>query len=172
MPDFKKAEYFLAAAYLIIIGFLGYMVERHESVLLLAGYTLVFIIYEWINKSTHSEALQFWIFVSIGARVGLFVATPHLSDDFYRFIWDGRLLANGIHPFAELPNYYLTHAVPGLNQWLFDHLNSQDYFTIYPPLAQYVFLVAVIVSPHSVLGSVIAMRVFILAAKFGTIALL
>ncbi|MEQ9229236.1 MAG: hypothetical protein RIF46_01035, partial [Cyclobacteriaceae bacterium] len=78
-------------------------------------------------------------------------ATPSLSDDFYRFIWDGRLLAHGIHPFAELPGFYLDPSlnIPGIDQSLFDNLNSKEYFTIYPPFAQLIFLISVLIFPKS-----------------------
>ena len=72
----------------------------------------------------------------------LLFSVPNLSDDFYRFIWDGRLLASGYHPFAEVPSYYIEHnlSIPGINAELFEKLNSPDYFTIYPPAGSVYFL--------------------------------
>jgi len=81
--------------------------------------------------------------VGLFARVSLFFSLPILSDDIYRFIWDGTLLKEGIHPFAELPSYYLEHPTNGLNQALYDQLNSPNYFTIYPPLNQVLFWLSV-----------------------------
>lgn len=33
---------------------------------------------------------------------------PSLSDDIYRFIWDGRAMLNGIHPFSMTPEQIIT----------------------------------------------------------------
>ena len=62
--------------------------------------------------------------------------------------------------------------VAGINQELYNQLNSKEYFTIYPPIAQYIFWVAVKISPHSILGSVIVMRGLILVAEIGSIVLM
>jgi alpha-1,6-mannosyltransferase len=95
------------------------------------------------------------------------LALPNLSDDFYRFIWDGRLLAAGYHPFAELPRYYIGHHanIPGIDQVIFNQLNSPDYFTVYPPVNQFVFWLSAKISPHSVLGSVVVIRALIILAE-------
>lgn len=141
---------------------------------MLPSYFLLFAIYAWTLKEVEESEITFWIYVAVGFRLSLLIALPNLSDDFYRFIWDGRLLANGIHPFAQLPGYYLENglAIPGIDQSLFNHLNSQNYFTVYPPLAQFVFWIAVLISPQSLLGSVVVMRVFILGAEIGSLFLL
>jgi hypothetical protein len=36
-------------------------------------------------------------------RLLLLFAVPALSDDFYRFLWDGRLSLEGINPFLYTP---------------------------------------------------------------------
>ena len=51
-------------------------------------------------------------------------------------------------------------------------MNSPDYFTIYPPVAQLVFWISVKLAPGSVYGSAIVMRLLILAAEVGSVLLL
>ncbi|HEX9017253.1 MAG TPA: hypothetical protein VF960_14780, partial [Chloroflexota bacterium] len=36
-------------------------------------------------------------------RVGLLATTPSLSDDVYRYVWDGKVIAAGIDPYAYPP---------------------------------------------------------------------
>lgn len=166
--------YLLFFVSLVAHFFIAYKVPRHETAMLMALYFLLFAIYVWILKSASSGEIKFWIFGSILFRLTLILALPALSDDFYRFIWDGRLLNNGFHPFAQLPGFYLENGlnVPGIDQSLYDRLNSKAYFTIYPPLAQFVFWISVLISPQSILGSVVVMRIFILAAEVGSIFLI
>ena len=110
---------------------------------------------------------------SFFGRLFLF-SIPNLSDDFYRFIWDGRLLASGNHPFAQLPVYYIDNniSIQGIDEELFKSLNSPEYFTIYPALSQYVFWLAASLAPHSVYGSVLVIKMVIFAAEIGSLFLL
>lgn len=164
---------FMLSGFLYI--FIEYAVMRHETSKLLISLGVLFSIYVWISKSFDESEVTFWLLAAISFRVSLLFAVPNLSDDFYRFIWDGRLLASGYHPFAELPGYYVnqtTIITPGIDKDLFQKLNSPNYFTIYPPVNQFIFWLSVKLSPHSILGSVIVMRSVIISAEIGTILLI
>ncbi len=174
MPRQKPIVYFLFAASAALYVLLGYGIERHQTTLLLTTYVLVFAIYGWIIRQAEQEALDFWIYSALLFRLIFLFAVPALSDDFYRFIWDGRLWAAGHHPFKELPTYYLQSGleIQGINPSLYDHLNSKEYFTIYPPVAQAIFWIAVVLFPNTIMGSVVVMRLFVLAAEVASIVLL
>lgn len=171
MSKIKAQSWFFFILSGLLYIFIEYAVMRHETSKLLVSLGLLFLIYVWISKSINEGEITFWLFAAIVFRVSLLFALPNLSDDFYRFIWDGRLLASGYHPFAELPGYYMKQQViiPGIDQALFQKLNSPNYFTIYPPVNQFIFWLAVKLSPHSILDSVIAMRSIIISAEIGTL---
>ena len=100
---------------------------------------------------------------------------PNFSDDLYRFVWDGRLINGGLHPFAHVPEYYMQPGspdVPGITSSLFYQLNSPNYHTIYPPVAQFLFSFSASIFPASVHGSGIIMRIFIIMAEVGSIWLM
>jgi len=64
---------------------------------------------------------------------------PFLSTDIYRYVWDGRVQAAGINPYALVP------ADPALaslrDAAIFPNINRADYaVTAYPPAAQAFFL--------------------------------
>ena len=116
-----------------------------------------------------------WIAAAIIFRLSLLVAIPNLSDDYARFVWDGRLLANGYNPFLYLPTDLLNTSISknaGLSQPLFSLLNSPQYFTVYPPLNQAFFGLAAWLSDSDLWLNVVWLRVFILLAEIGTFALL
>jgi hypothetical protein len=74
--------------------------------------------------------------VGLLPRLALLGAPPSLSEDLYRYLWDGRLVAHGINPYARAP------ADPGLAGYqddLFHRLNHPAVPTIYPPAAQLLF---------------------------------
>ncbi|MBX2941819.1 MAG: DUF2029 domain-containing protein [Cyclobacteriaceae bacterium] len=170
----KPLLYFLFLISLMVYGVMAYLVPRHETTQLFVLYFLLFGVYLWVLETVSDKEINAWIIVSILFRLSLIAAIPSLSDDFYRFIWDGRLIAGGYHPFAELPGVYLQNDfnIPGINQSLYSRLNSPEYFTVYPPFAQLIFWISVFFSPQSILGSVIIMRGFIIVAEIGTLFLI
>ena len=44
------------------------------------------------------------IFVILLLKIIAIIYLPIGSDDFYRYLWDGKVLANGINPFQYVPN--------------------------------------------------------------------
>jgi hypothetical protein len=84
------------------------------------------------------------------------------------------LLSSGNHPFAQLPAYYIENniSIQGIDEELLKSLNSPEYFTIYPALAQYVFWLAASLAPHSVHGSVLVIKMVIFCAEIGSLFLL
>ncbi|MEX2231222.1 MAG: glycosyltransferase 87 family protein [Cyclobacteriaceae bacterium] len=170
----KPQQYFLLIISFILYTVIGYGIERHQTLPLLAFYFLLFVIFLLIlcNRDTFQEQeLKFWISAAIIFRVSLLFSVPALSDDFYRFIWDGRLLNAGYHPFAQIPSYYMTHpvSIPGIDAELYEKLNSKETFTIYPPVSQFIFWLSVVLSTGSVYGSVVVMKMIIFGFELGTI---
>jgi hypothetical protein len=98
---------------------------------------------------------------------------PNLSDDVYRFIWDGRLMMNGINPYAQLPAEVMQSAsIPGITQELFKQLNSPSYYTIYPPVLQSIFWLTAKAFPDNIFATIVCMKAIILLAEVGTLLLL
>ncbi|MDN5205216.1 glycosyltransferase 87 family protein [Fulvivirgaceae bacterium BMA10] len=168
--------YFLFISSFALYILISYFTKREDSFILLPVYSCLFFIYLGIYRLIQStDHIKLALYFSIIFRVALLLLIPNLSDDFYRFIWDGRLINEGINPFVHLPNYYienLTQAPEGITKELYDKLNSKEYFTIYPPVNQFVFMLAALISPKSILGSVLVMRVLIIAAEVGSIVLI
>lgn len=78
--------------------------------------------------------------VLVGAlvlRVAYAPLLPVLSDDMFRYVWDGWLQMRGVNP------YHWTPDAKALAAWhdrpLFEKLNSASYYSVYPPLSQLVF---------------------------------
>ncbi len=175
MSASNKIPQFLAGStFLIIIGFLGYYPQQSDFGLLLPGFLVAFLgYYFFCTKLAPQQSLSFWLGVAVIARGILLFSLPNLSDDLYRFIWDGRLLHQGINPFEQLPGYYLLagNEVEGITQALFDQLNSPEYFTIYPPVCQGIFAFSTWLFPKNILGTVVTMKAFFLFFEVGTIFL-
>lgn len=78
--------------------------------------------------------------VALAARLCAFAAPPSLSDDGYRYLWDGYVQHAGVSPYAERPA-----AAPHLGPpEVLDRMNSDAFYSVYPPLTQAVFAAATV----------------------------
>lgn len=177
---------------MLLTWYLGYAVERSQFWFLLAGYAAFFALYvvivQWLSGAKreggagdiqnsfiqNSRIAQRWVVLGIVLRVLLLFSLPNLSNDFYRFLWDGRLIANGIHPFSHPPVYFWENGivVPGLDAQLYEGLNSARFYTVYPPVCQVIFWLAAVLFPTGLHGGVFVLKLFLLACEIGTIRLL
>ena len=96
----------------------------------------------------------------------LWVTPGFLSDDIYRYVWDGLVQQAGINPYHYPPE------APELgflrDETIFPMINRKWALTIYPPAAQLFFRALAWLWP----GQLLAMKTIILLADMGSIALL
>ncbi len=170
MRSGKAAFYTLFFIFISSISFIGNEVERHYSIILLLSYFAAFFSYFWICRFEWDN-LKALIFLFLGTRLILMFALPELSDDFYRFIWDGKLINAGINPYLQIPQNVDFHSVPGLSSDLYEKLNSPQYFSIYPPLNQVIFSLSTYLDVNW-LTSVNIIRSLLILADIGTFILI
>lgn len=70
-------------------------------------------------------------------RLALLPLAPELTDDFYRYLWDGHVQLQGINPYLYAP---ADPALEALRTPWHGLINNPTVSTVYPPLAQAVFL--------------------------------
>lgn len=108
-------------------------------------------------------------------RLIFVVALPNLSQDYFRFIWDGRLILEGINPYANLPYLMmqLGEARIAQAQELYDGMGllSANNFSNYPPFNQLIFAISALLGGNSTLGTVLVMRALIILADIGVVLL-
>lgn len=172
----KTSFYVLLVISLAAYILLGYFTTRTAFYQLIILFTILFTAYGLILRH-HISADQ--LSIALGAvvlfRLSMLFMVPNLSDDYFRFIWDGRLLIQGINPYSTLPRTFINTQETfntNIDNMLFAGLNSPDYYTIYPPVSQFIFAIAAKLSSQSILGSIIVMRFFIILADVGTIYLI
>lgn len=84
-----------AILYFIFIWF----TPRNISWQVLSLFSASFLIYWLLVKKVSNTTIQHIILVSILFRVIMLFGIPWLSDDFYRFVWDGFLSYKGMNPY-------------------------------------------------------------------------
>lgn len=166
-------KYILAIVFAAIYVCFGYFLERenfqHLSILFGAGFALYFF-FVFTTKDKNETDILLWI--SMIFRLIFIVAIPCLSDDYFRFIWDGKLFVNGFNPYLFIPSEIINTDLAktaGLTQELYNGLNSPDYYSVYPPINQLIFALGGFFSKFGMLAGIIAIRIPILIAEFFTI---
>ncbi len=166
-------KYIIAILFAAIYVCFGYFLERsnfvHLSVLFGVGFALYFFIIA-TTKDKHETDILLWI--SMIFRVIFIVAVPCLSDDYFRFLWDGKLFVNGFNPYLYFPSEIIHTNVAttaGLTEEMYKGLNSPEYYSVYPPIKQLLFSIGGFFSKFGMLGGIVAIRIPILIAEFFTI---
>lgn len=167
----------IALILLLLTYLLGYEVQQSEFWKIITLYGSFFGLYTYLgsrSKVTSNQLLKNWILVAILCRLILVFSLPNLSNDIYRFIWDGRLLVNGYNPFDHLPLYYLENniGVEGVTRSLFESFDSKNFHTVYPPIAQAQFASAVWLFPQDIYGASIVMKLWLFFFEVGSIFLI
>lgn len=171
----RKTSPLVSLAYILSAGlvvYLAYFESREDTWLLFGAFTLIFASIVIIIRQTDEADADLGYYWGILLRLLIIASIPKLSDDVYRFIWDGRLLFNLEDPYKHLPAYFLDKGLNGIDGSLFKMLNSQAYFSVYPPFNQLFFFLSVLISPGSITWSIIILRVIILVFEFGNISMI
>ncbi len=114
---------------------------------LVAGQAILYLVAAWVilrSRPNRSVLLIVIVFTAL-FRLSILFAPPFLSDDIYRYVWDGRVQAAGANPYRYVP------ADPALAQLrdeaIYPEINRRDYaHTIYPPVAQAIFFLTTRIS--------------------------
>lgn len=161
--------------------FLGYGVDRVTLkyfspfsfelfiVMVFLTFTSLYTIYK---NTSFQWSLKHILLLGMGIRLALFFAEPNLSDDYFRFIWDGTLIKNGINPFVFLPSEVMewpNAKEMGFTQELYNGFNSQEYYSVYPPVNQSIFFLSAFFGNGNTYISALVIRICMLLAEFASI---
>lgn len=169
-----KIPIFLLLASLSFYYVFACKLERSDFIRLLTLYAaLFFFCFKLIQFEKWN--LKFLLTAGLLFRLAFLLAVPNLSQDFYRFIWDGRLLLAGINPYLYTPNELLLREVLPIAQATELHSGmgplSARHYSNYPPLNQLFFALGAFLGGKSILGNLMAMRLLILLADLGILYL-
>lgn len=123
---------------------LGYSTPRDEFGYLIAYFSIAFFICLVLNFEFRLSFVSIML-VALGLRIILLFSTPQLSDDYFRYFFDGHLIGAGINPYLHTPSIskeMLPQEKVEMWEELYSGMNSKEYYTIYPPLHQAVFFMA------------------------------
>jgi hypothetical protein len=99
---------------------------------------------------------------------------PELSQDFYRFIWDGLLTTKGINPYSFTPRELIESGLfteSKSSLLLYEKMGelSQTNYSTYPPFAQAFYSLSYYLSGSNLMYNVIFLRLIHLIAEVGIV---
>ncbi|WP_298766324.1 mannosyltransferase [uncultured Polaribacter sp.] len=171
MVFLKKYSSVLAVTFSVILYFFfAHFLDRtHFYTLCFLWFSLFGCFYVLIkNKKTSFKTL---VAIAVLFRLLFLFSIPNLSQDFYRFIWDGRMLLNGLNPYLSLPETFIQQNLKPVAEAsvLYDGMGKLNgsHYTNYPPLNQLCFFIAALFAQKNILGAVIVLRILIILADLG-----
>jgi len=113
----------------------------------LAGLPFAVVLATWRRLNLRS----LWV-VAVGIRLLLLLLPPLLSEDVWRYVWDGAVQLAGLDPYRHAP------ADPALDALALDpilaavraQIGHADIATIYPPGAQIIFMITGLAGPNPI----------------------
>lgn len=138
---------------------------KHKDVLLISLTTLLYITFAYLlERIEFGQLLFLWLAlfgsfylllknknIPTSTLVGLVVlfrlvfllAIPNLSQDFYRFIWDGRMILEGFNPYLSLPETIIRQGTELIYEGraLYNGMGEMNgsHYTNYPPYKSTLF---------------------------------
>src|SRR5713226_6039393 len=109
--------------------------------------SVLYLIAAWlIFRARNARSTLIIVLVLSGIfRLSIVFAPPFLSDDIYRYVWDGRVQAAGINPYRYIPAD--EHLQSLRDEEIYPKINRRDYaHTIYPPAAEAMYLLTTRIS--------------------------
>ncbi len=149
----------------------------HETPLI--SYTVIFISSSMFFIATAYLIIKYkigrkYLFILLGLglliRILFLFVHPVGSDDYYRYVWDGKVQASGINPYRYAPddpalNFLHTQTLPG-------KINFSDMKTIYPPLSEIIFYASYIIGGEGFIGVKLFLLMFDILSMIGIFLIL
>ncbi|KKK62877.1 hypothetical protein LCGC14_2999930, partial [marine sediment metagenome] len=185
---FLRGELWLAGGAILAAGMwlcVWAKVNNHVSadVLVLGsvGMGVVYLLMLMVQPGRASRGV--WvamILVAVLMRMPWFFVPASSGEDYFRYLWDGAVTANGVNPYAHAPRNVADGQVdnPTLKRLAqsgrgtLEGVNHPELRTIYPPAAQSAFALAYWIAPFDLTGWQIVLLGFDVLAALAVLGLL
>ena len=130
--------------FIVSIFLVNWEPDRTNLLFIGACYSVAFFSYILILRE---KTLSFThlLLIALGAQAVSMLFLPNLSEDYFRFLWDGKITLEGVNPFDFTPNEliegkfanhaYLNEVFEGISEL------SRKHYSCYPPVNQVYFIV-------------------------------
>lgn len=170
----------LALTFLLLcVGYflIGHYISRSQTNILLSAYAGLWLLsWPWLRvvSAPRDKGLNSWkkdLYAGLILRILLIFSWPSLSQDVYRFLWDGALFAQGISPYLYTPNSIINQqellgiTLPNSGALLsaMGSLSANN-FSNYPPIKQLIFALPHWLGIRGIIAQIWVLRIIIILA--------
>jgi len=128
-------------------------------VISLIAFGAYFFVVETMRKTDFKLPARLWLWIlgiAVLSRLLLMFSHPIQETDSYRYLWDGHQVLQKANPYQKSPEMAFNSSsnLNGSNeiQNLYSFINYPQIRTIYPPLAQFIFAAAQMITPWKLWG--------------------
>jgi hypothetical protein len=147
--NLKRKWVFYISTFFFFVGilFLVSAQNRQDFFSYFLPFTLTFIAYLLLLFSKNEVPAEKYISISIIAFCIPLFFTPSLSNDYYRFLWDGELFWHKLNCYDQTPFTLMNHSPVFEGNYMSELYNgmgnlSQHNYSCYPPLNQFYFILS------------------------------
>lgn len=146
----------------------GYLISRSQFEAFFGSYLLLFGLFYWLWLNKQQFSFGQFFGVALVLRLILVFSIPALSNDYFRFIWDGELIVNSVNPYAHRPDDLISFGGfldKEQMRMLYHGMGelSQQSYSCYPPLNQLFFVIPAALSDNIHVQLIIFKLIMILA---------
>ena len=136
---------FLAIIYLFVISGMFFFPDRSHFLGLFSLYLISIAVYFYSLKCKKDYLFSSLLGVFLILGIVSVFSIPVLSNDFYRFLWDGELFLKGVNPYDHKPLELVKQSKLFSSQYfmsLYEGMGtlSQNHYSCYPPFSIYLFV--------------------------------
>ena len=149
------------------IFLVNWQADRTNFAFIAIFYSAAFVAYFLLLRESKLSFKHLAI-IAIGAQMVSMLYVPNLSDDYFRFMWDGEIILQGINPFdfkpqelnerAFMKSAYMQEIYAGVSD-----LSKKNY-SCYPPVNQLYFIIPAALS-SSISVNVLVMKLLIVLTE-------
>ena len=132
-----------ALIYLLLIGDLSFKINEFWIGVFFASFAYALSARAVLQGNFFSTKTI--LSIAIVFRITMWLSYPSLSDDIYRYIWDGHVQLSGINPYMFPPN---SNELLDIRNHVFPLVNHPEITTIYPPVSQIFFMFCALIGKN------------------------
>ena len=108
----------------------------------------VYLFRYYSDKATKEFPTILMLCFAVGFRLCGVTTFPILEDDFFRFLWDGRMSVETGTPYGWIPvNFFNDLSINDAFEQILSGINHPEIATIYAPVNQAIFALAYLIAP-------------------------
>lgn len=151
----KSHFFFIASGILIlfvpiIFSLSEQNIRQYSYLFILASIVYLLFVYSITKIKIDNKFLLFTLLFFFISKMILINTQPTGSDDYYRYIWDGKIQTDGINPYLYAPNDSVLNHLH--SELLPEKVSYPNIKTIYFPVSQWLFTLSYWLSGENAVG--------------------